>query len=45
MIGWPSLMAGLAWPGGRVLRAMADSLGEYVVRDFLRTRSAGMRGR
>jgi len=31
--------------GGRVLRAMADSLGEYVVRDFLRTRSAGMRGR
>ena len=24
--------------GGRVLRAMADSLGEYVVRDFLRTR-------
>jgi len=31
--------------GGRVLRAMADNLGEYVVRDFLRTRSAGMRGR
>src|SRR6266699_570965 len=31
--------------GGRVLRAMADSLGEYVVRDFLRTRNAGMRGR
>ncbi len=24
--------------GGRVLRAMPDSLGEYVVRDFLRTR-------
>ena len=24
--------------GGRVLRAMADSLGEYVVRDFLRAR-------
>jgi uncharacterized protein with von Willebrand factor type A (vWA) domain len=24
--------------GGRVLRAMSDSLGEYVVRDFLRTR-------
>ena len=31
--------------GGRVLRAMADNLGEYVVREFLRTRSAGMRGR
>ncbi len=25
--------------GGRVLRAMADSLGEYVVRDFLRSRN------
>ena len=24
--------------GGRVLRAMSDSLGEYVVKDFLRTR-------
>jgi uncharacterized protein with von Willebrand factor type A (vWA) domain len=24
--------------GGRVLRAMPDSLGEYVVTDFLRTR-------
>jgi uncharacterized protein with von Willebrand factor type A (vWA) domain len=31
--------------GGRVLRAMADSLGEYVVRDFLRARRAGARGR
>jgi len=31
--------------GGRVLRAMADSLGEYVVRDFLRARRAGTRGR
>jgi uncharacterized protein with von Willebrand factor type A (vWA) domain len=30
--------------GGRVLRAMADSLGEYVVRDFLRARRAGSRG-
>ncbi|HEY1617101.1 MAG TPA: hypothetical protein VGG25_05750, partial [Streptosporangiaceae bacterium] len=26
--------------GGRVLKAMADSLGEYVVSDFLRTRRA-----
>ncbi len=25
--------------GGRVLRAMADSLGEYVVRDFMRSRN------
>jgi uncharacterized protein with von Willebrand factor type A (vWA) domain len=31
--------------GGRVLRAQADSLGQYVVRDFLRTRRAGARGR
>jgi len=31
--------------GGRVLRAMADSLGEYVVRDFLRARRAGTPGR
>ena len=31
--------------GGRVLRADPDSLGEYVVRDFLRTRRAGARGR
>jgi uncharacterized protein with von Willebrand factor type A (vWA) domain len=29
--------------GGRVLRAMADSLGEYVVKDFLRTRREGAR--
>jgi uncharacterized protein with von Willebrand factor type A (vWA) domain len=29
--------------GGRVLRAMPDSLGEYVVRDFLRTRREGSR--
>jgi uncharacterized protein with von Willebrand factor type A (vWA) domain len=26
--------------GGRVLHAQADQLGEYVVRDFLRTRRA-----
>jgi uncharacterized protein with von Willebrand factor type A (vWA) domain len=31
--------------GGRVLRAMPESLGRYVVRDFLRARSAGTRGR
>jgi uncharacterized protein with von Willebrand factor type A (vWA) domain len=29
--------------GGRVLRAMADSLGEYVVRDFLRARRESRR--
>lgn len=29
--------------GGRVLRAMADSLGEYVVRDFLRARKESKR--
>ncbi len=29
--------------GGRVLRAMPDSLGEYVVSDFLRSRRAGKR--
>jgi uncharacterized protein with von Willebrand factor type A (vWA) domain len=29
--------------GGRVLRAMPDSLGEYVVSDFLRSRRAGSR--
>jgi uncharacterized protein with von Willebrand factor type A (vWA) domain len=29
--------------GGRVLRAMADSLGEYVVRDFLRSRNQSNR--
>jgi len=29
--------------GGRVLRAAGDSLGEYVVRDFLRTRREGSR--
>ena len=29
--------------GGRVLRAMPDSLGEYVVKDFLRSRRAGSR--
>jgi uncharacterized protein with von Willebrand factor type A (vWA) domain len=29
--------------GGRVLRAMAGNLGEYVVRDFLRTRREGRR--
>ncbi|HEU5420968.1 MAG TPA: hypothetical protein VFV41_25000 [Streptosporangiaceae bacterium] len=29
--------------GGRVLRAMPESLGEYVVSDFLRTRREGMR--
>src|ERR1700722_15002593 len=29
--------------GGRVLRAMPESLGEYVVRDFLRTRREGSR--
>jgi uncharacterized protein with von Willebrand factor type A (vWA) domain len=29
--------------GGRVLQAAPDSLGEYVIRDFLRTRSAGRR--
>ncbi|MEP7025193.1 MAG: hypothetical protein ABJB47_15635 [Actinomycetota bacterium] len=29
--------------GGRVLHAMADSLGEYVVRDFLRTRRESSR--
>jgi uncharacterized protein with von Willebrand factor type A (vWA) domain len=29
--------------GGRVLRAAGDSLGEYVVRDFLRTRRTGSR--
>ncbi len=29
--------------GGRVLRAMPDSLGEYVVSDFLRSRRAGGR--
>ncbi len=29
--------------GGRVLRAMADSLGEYVVRDFLRARNQSRR--
>jgi len=29
--------------GGRVLRAMADSLGEYVVRDFLRARRESKR--
>jgi uncharacterized protein with von Willebrand factor type A (vWA) domain len=29
--------------GGRVLRAMPDSLGEYVVKDFLRTRRAQSR--
>jgi uncharacterized protein with von Willebrand factor type A (vWA) domain len=29
--------------GGRVLRAQGDHLGEYVVRDFLRARSAGRR--
>jgi uncharacterized protein with von Willebrand factor type A (vWA) domain len=29
--------------GGRVLHAMADSLGEFVVRDFLRTRRAASR--
>jgi uncharacterized protein with von Willebrand factor type A (vWA) domain len=29
--------------GGRVLRAMADSLGEYVVRDFLRARNRSSR--
>ena len=31
--------------GGRVLRAQSDSLGQYVVKDFLRTRRAGTRGR
>jgi uncharacterized protein with von Willebrand factor type A (vWA) domain len=31
--------------GGRVLRANPDSLGKYVVSDFLRTRRAGARGR
>jgi uncharacterized protein with von Willebrand factor type A (vWA) domain len=31
--------------GGRVLRAMPESLGQYVVRDFLRARRAGTRGR
>ena len=31
--------------GGRVLRANPDSLGRYVVSDFLRTRRAGARGR
>jgi uncharacterized protein with von Willebrand factor type A (vWA) domain len=30
--------------GGRVLQAMADSLGEYVVRDFLRTRGESSKG-
>jgi uncharacterized protein with von Willebrand factor type A (vWA) domain len=29
--------------GGRVLRAQPDRLGEYVVRDFLRTRRNGRR--
>ncbi len=29
--------------GGRVLRAMADSLGEYVVKDFIRTRRERVR--
>jgi uncharacterized protein with von Willebrand factor type A (vWA) domain len=29
--------------GRRVLRAMADSLGEYVVRDFLRVRRESRR--
>jgi uncharacterized protein with von Willebrand factor type A (vWA) domain len=29
--------------GGRVLRALPDSLGEYVVKDFLRTRRANSR--
>ncbi len=29
--------------GGRVLRAMPDSLGEYVVSDFLRSRRATRR--
>jgi len=29
--------------GGRVLRAQPDRLGEYVVRDFLRTRRAERR--
>ena len=29
--------------GGRVLRALPDSLGEYVVSDFLRTRRASKR--
>jgi uncharacterized protein with von Willebrand factor type A (vWA) domain len=31
--------------GGRVLRANPESLGQYVVSDFLRTRRAGTRGR
>jgi uncharacterized protein with von Willebrand factor type A (vWA) domain len=31
--------------GGRVLRANPESLGQYVVSDFLRTRRAGARGR
>jgi uncharacterized protein with von Willebrand factor type A (vWA) domain len=29
--------------GGRVLRAMADSLSEYVVKDFIRSRRGGVR--
>jgi uncharacterized protein with von Willebrand factor type A (vWA) domain len=29
--------------GGRVLHAAGDSLGEFVVRDFLRTRREGAR--
>ncbi len=31
--------------GGRVLRAMPENLGEYVVRDFMRARRAGTGGR
>ena len=29
--------------GGRVLQAAPERLGEYVIRDFLRTRGAGRR--
>jgi uncharacterized protein with von Willebrand factor type A (vWA) domain len=29
--------------GGRVLRALPENLGEYVVRDFLRSRRNGSR--
>ena len=29
--------------GGRVLQAAPERLGEYVIRDFLRTRSSGRR--